>query len=180
MKLVLIYGQPATGKLTVAKELSKLTGYKIFHNHLTADLASSIFPFGTKEYSDLVAKIRLDSIETAAKNKVKGLLFTFAYGVETYGGKTDDSFVRQVVAKVRKYNGKVVLIKIVCEEKELRRRLTHPSRKTFNKLSSIKVLQSIRKKFDLNAVLPFGETHIIDNTKLSVKKTALMIKKLCN
>jgi len=35
MKLVFIYGPPAVGKLTVANALAKVTGFKVFHNHLT-------------------------------------------------------------------------------------------------------------------------------------------------
>ena len=38
MKLIFIYGLPATGKLTVAVELAAMTGYKLFHNHLVVDL----------------------------------------------------------------------------------------------------------------------------------------------
>ena len=34
MKLVFIYGPPAVGKLTVAKELAALTGFKVFHNQV--------------------------------------------------------------------------------------------------------------------------------------------------
>ncbi|MFH1209967.1 MAG: shikimate kinase, partial [archaeon] len=44
MKLIYIYGPPAVGKLTVTKELAKLTNFKIFHAHLTADYVSSVFP----------------------------------------------------------------------------------------------------------------------------------------
>ncbi len=35
MRLVFIYGPPGVGKLTVARELAALTGFKLFHNHLT-------------------------------------------------------------------------------------------------------------------------------------------------
>jgi len=54
MRLIFIYGPPATGKLTVAKELAKLTKYKIFHNHLTVDLIGSVLKFGTKTFLTLV------------------------------------------------------------------------------------------------------------------------------
>jgi hypothetical protein len=37
VKLVVLYGLPATGKLMVARELSRLTGLRLFHNHLTVD-----------------------------------------------------------------------------------------------------------------------------------------------
>ena len=38
MKLVFIYGLPGVGKLTVAKELSIITGYKLFHNQCSLKL----------------------------------------------------------------------------------------------------------------------------------------------
>lgn len=37
MKLLFIYGPPASGKLTVAREPAALTGYRLFHNHLVVD-----------------------------------------------------------------------------------------------------------------------------------------------
>jgi len=117
MKLIFIYGPPATGKLTVARELSKLTGYKIFHNHLTADLVSSFFPFGTKAYSDLVARIRLDLIETAAKNKVRGVIFTFVYGIETYGGRMDDRFIKKSSIMLRSIVGKSCSLSLLARKK---------------------------------------------------------------
>ena len=43
MQLVFIHGAPAVGKLTVARELAALTGFRLFHNHLTVDLAGSVF-----------------------------------------------------------------------------------------------------------------------------------------
>ena len=33
MKTVYIYGAPGAGKLTVGKELSRLTGFSLLHNH---------------------------------------------------------------------------------------------------------------------------------------------------
>ena len=46
MKLVFLYGSPGVGKLTVAEALSRLTGYKVFHNHLTANIAHLLFEIG--------------------------------------------------------------------------------------------------------------------------------------
>jgi len=177
MKLVIIYGPPATGKLTVAKELSKITGYKVFHNHLTVDLAYSIFPSGTRAYSDLVEKIRLYAIESAAKDKVKGMIFTLVYGVETYGGKAEDLFIKKIIKKVKKYNGQVFFVKLSCGEKELERRLKYSSRKAFKKINDIRIINSIKKKFNLDVIIPFVENQIINNTSLPPQKVARIIKK---
>ena len=50
MRLIFIYGMPATGKLTVARELARITGFNVFHNHLVVDLLLSIFEFGSKPF----------------------------------------------------------------------------------------------------------------------------------
>jgi len=41
---------PASGKLTVATELAKLTRFKLFHNHVSIQFVKSIFEFGTKPF----------------------------------------------------------------------------------------------------------------------------------
>lgn len=179
MKLIIIYGSPAVGKLTVARELAKITGYKLFHNHLTVDLAYSLFPSGTKAYSDFVEKIRLEVFEAAAKNKIKGMIFTFVYGVETYGGKTDGLFVKKIIGIIKKYKGKIFFVKLSCKDEELHKRLKHPARKEFKKLNSVEILKSIREKIDIDSAIPFAENKIIDNTSLSAKKVAHLIKRHC-
>src|SRR5882757_2209897 len=45
MNVLLLYGPPATGKLTIAKELEKRTGYKLLHNHLLLNPLSDFFGF---------------------------------------------------------------------------------------------------------------------------------------
>ena len=50
MNLVFIYGPPGVGKLTVAKELAGLTGYKLFHNHLSIDWVLPVFDFGSDPF----------------------------------------------------------------------------------------------------------------------------------
>jgi len=49
MRLVFIYGPPAVGKFTVARELAKRTGYRNFHNRVSIDFATQIFDFETAE-----------------------------------------------------------------------------------------------------------------------------------
>lgn len=37
MELIIVFGPPAVGKMTVGREICGLTGYKLFHNHLTVE-----------------------------------------------------------------------------------------------------------------------------------------------
>ncbi|MBA2608364.1 MAG: hypothetical protein H0U92_05475 [Actinobacteria bacterium] len=43
---VVIYGPPAAGKLTVAREVSERYGYALLDNHVTFDFALRLFEFG--------------------------------------------------------------------------------------------------------------------------------------
>ena len=76
MKLIFLHGAPAVGKLTVARELATLTDARLFHNHLTVDLVSSLFPFGSEPFILLREKIWLAAFSDAARNNVS-LIFTF-------------------------------------------------------------------------------------------------------
>jgi len=173
MELIFIYGAPAIGKYTVAKELQEKTGYKLFHNHLTADLAGSIFESGTMQYSELAASLRLLVIEQCVKNKLPGLIMTYAYGLETFEGKYDDDFIKEMI-KINE-TGKIVFVKLECSKEEQLKRLNLPSRKEFNKLTDKNILKNIEAKYETNKTIPFVDSTVIDNSSLAPEETAKKI-----
>ena len=79
MKLIYIYGPPGVGKLTVATEVARRTGYKLFHNHLSIAVIEPVFEFGTETFWRLVHRIREDVIESAAQDGVD-IVYTSVYG----------------------------------------------------------------------------------------------------
>ncbi|KKQ55789.1 MAG: hypothetical protein US74_C0023G0015 [Parcubacteria group bacterium GW2011_GWA2_38_13] len=181
MKILVIYGPPAVGKYTVAKEVARLTGYKLFHNHLTADLASLFFRYGTRQYSDLVQSFRLHLIKSVIKEKsLKGIMLTFAYGLETHGGKTDNQFIKKITTIVQGKKEKIFFVKLTCNLNELRKRLKNPSRKKYNKLHQVKIFNHIEKNYNIDSIIPFVSSFIIDNTRLSPSATAKLIIKRYN
>ena len=76
MKFVQIFGPQAVGKMTVGQELEKITGLKLFHNHMTIDLVSRFFDYGTDEGVRLVNLLRRDIFEAVARSDLYGLIFT--------------------------------------------------------------------------------------------------------
>ena len=48
MKFVLIFGPQAVGKMTIGHELEKITGLKLFHNHMTIEIIAPLFGYGSK------------------------------------------------------------------------------------------------------------------------------------
>ena len=45
MKLVFLIGNGAVGKMTVGQELMKLTGLRLFHNHMTIEPVIEVFGY---------------------------------------------------------------------------------------------------------------------------------------
>ena len=58
MKFIVIFGPPAVGKMSVGRELAKLTGFKLFHNHMTIELALNFFEFGHPSFGRLIGEFR--------------------------------------------------------------------------------------------------------------------------
>jgi shikimate kinase len=55
MKLLFMIGNAAVGKMTVGQELMKLTGLRLFHNHMTIEPVIEIFgQYNGKQLTDFV------------------------------------------------------------------------------------------------------------------------------
>lgn len=57
MNFYFIVGPQAVGKMTVGQEIARLTGAKLFYNHMTIDLVSQFFDYGTKEGRQLDKRV---------------------------------------------------------------------------------------------------------------------------
>lgn len=131
MRLIFLHGLPGVGKLTVARELSRLTGFKVFHNHLAVDLLLSVFEFGSPPFVELREKIWLDVFARAAAQP-GGLIFTFAFDRTVSTG-----FVGEVIKTVGGAGGEVLFVELRCSPEELERRVADPSRGGYGKLNSV-------------------------------------------
>ena len=172
MKLIFIYGPPAAGKSTVAHTLSKITGFKVFENNLTVKLLLPFFPFESKIFDKLNSKIRLILLDAISKSDVKGIIFTFCYSIPE-----DNHFVKNVITTIKKNKGELYFVHLHCNQKELFRRLKSNSRKNRGKFTSSKDLKESLQKWDFYSKIPFVDSLVIDNTRLSPEKVARMIKR---
>lgn len=139
MRLIFIYGMPASGKLTVAHELKIITDFPVFHNHLVVDLLTSLFDFGSEPFVVLREQMWLSVFEQAARTELPGLIFTFAPE-----RTVRPSFIPAAVETVEKAGGTVDFVELVCPVDEIKRRLDHPSRKKFGKLASHVLFDELR------------------------------------
>ena len=138
MRLIFIYGMPATGKLTVARELAARTGFKLFHNHLVVDLLLSVFEFGSPEFVRLREEIWLGVMKEACRAQSPGLIFTFAPERTVRPG-----FVSEVEKLMSAEKGRLDFVELVCPLDELRRRMGDASRGEFGKLTSVALFEQL-------------------------------------
>lgn len=135
-ELIYLHGPPASGKYTIAKELAVLLNSKVFHNHLTIDVAKSIFEFGSDVFWDLADELRLKTIETAFANKVPSLIIT-----SCYDHPVDLPFYKKVEVMAQRYDGKLRPFFLSCSKEELESRVGSPKRIEMGKLSTISGLR---------------------------------------
>ena len=77
--LVLIIGPQAVGKMTVGQELEKITGYKLFYNHMTIELLTKIFDYDQKIFRNMNTIIREENFKEFTKSDEKGMIFTCCF-----------------------------------------------------------------------------------------------------
>ncbi|HEY7123262.1 MAG TPA: AAA family ATPase [Ktedonobacterales bacterium] len=172
MNLVFIYGPPGVGKLTVAQELAKITGYKLFHNHLTVDLAYSVFDFGTKPFVELREKIWMMVFQTVKEEGVSGVIFTFAPE-----GSVPDHFIPDLIKLIEDDQNKIHFVELTCRPEELRTRIVNPSRSKYAKGMSSEHIEKYYQRDHLIPASVHARKFTLDNTQLSPHETAIRIAK---
>ena len=139
MKLVLLYGAPAVGKLTVAREVATRTGWRLFQNHLTIDLVLSVYDFGTPGFVALREQIWFVVIRRALADRLPGLVFTF-----NPENSVPQRFVDDLYREVASSGGEVVSIELTASEAEIERRLGNASRREHGKLVDLELYRRLR------------------------------------
>ena len=138
MHLVFLHGPLAVGKLTIARELELITGFRLFHNHLTIDMVTVLFDFGSESFIRLRESIWLNTFEEAAKSGTS-LIFTFQPE-----STVPTSFPEEVVRVVDRHGGNVVFVELECPEDEIENRVGADSRSEFGKLKSLPEYRLLR------------------------------------
>ena len=79
MKLVLLIGNSAVGKMTVGQELAKITQLRLFHNHMMIEPVLEIFG---QWRPDVTQRLRQVIFEEFAKTDLYGMIFTFMWAFD--------------------------------------------------------------------------------------------------
>lgn len=178
MKLVLIFGDSAVGKMTVGQELCKITDLRLFHNHMTIELVLEIFG---SFHKDAILKMRDVIFEEFAKTDNYGLVFTFMWALDE---KEDWDIVKGISDIFEKEKGEVYYVELDAsldvrlERNKTENRLKNKPSKRNLVLSEERLLNddNNHRFISYEGEIPFKNFIKIDNTYLEAKEVAEIIK----
>ncbi len=166
---VFLYGPPASGKLTVARELAAGTGLKLFHNHVSLDCAGTIFDWWSPPFNESLAAIRLHMIGSAMRHGI-GVIFTFMYAKPV-----DDGFVASLIQRVQLAGGRFMPVQLVCGIETLESRVLAPSRQHTSKARDVATLHEIVAKHDVTTAITDAPSIVIDTEVILPADAAALI-----
>lgn len=176
MKLVLLFGNSAVGKMTVGQALAGMTGLKLFHNHMTIEPVIEIF--GTYNHA-AVNRMRDVIFEEFARSGQYGMIFTYMWA---FDHREDWEYVEHVK---RIFSGaEIFYVELVADQRtRLERNRTEnrlknkPSKRNIE--ASDRRLISDDQKYRCESYegeIPFENYLRIDNTNVPPEEAARMIR----
>ena len=79
--LLVIFGPPAVGKMTVGRAVADAGGFRLFHNHMTIEPLLEVFDYGTPAFTVLNDEFRIRVLEEAAASGTD-LVLTFLWPLD--------------------------------------------------------------------------------------------------
>jgi hypothetical protein len=185
MKLVVIMGPHAVGKMTVGQELAKITGLKLFHNHMTIELVRNFYSYSTPEGKRLVKLFREEIFKSVAASDLDGMIFTYMCAVEL---SEEWEYLKSVADIFESKGGEVYYVELEAdynvrlERNKSPNRLEHKASKRDIENSEAFMIQ-VEKQYRLNTYdgeVSFKNYIKIDNTDIEPDVAAKIIKERFN
>lgn len=182
MKLVMIFGDAAVGKMTVGQELMKMTNLRLFHNHMTIEMVIDVFGYYD---ANVVAKLREVMFESFAESQNEGLIFTYMWAFDQ---QSDWDYVNHVSEIFKKQGAELYYVELIAPleirlvRNATENRLKHKPSKRDLEASNQRVMHASTnyRIVSRDGEIPFENYIKIDNSYLSVKACAKMIAKRFN
>ena len=174
MKLVLIIGSGAVGKMTVGQELMKITNLRLFHNHMMIEPVIDVFGYF---HGGVIQRLREIIFEEFLKSNNDGMIFTFMWAFDM---PSDLEYIMSVAEKF----DEVYCVELVAdqsvrlERNKTENRLKNKASKRDVELSNQRLLNEDHnhRLVSLPGEIPFENYLLIDNTHVYPEDVAAIIK----
>ena len=123
--VLFVVGPPAVGKMSVGQAVAERSGLRLFHNHLSTELALRYFDYGTPAFHRISAAIRRQIVEEVAASNLPGLVFTYVWAFDL---PQDRATVEEYARPFRERGGRVLFLELEASQGERLRRNEGASR----------------------------------------------------
>ena len=174
MKLVIIIGSGAVGKMTVGQELMKITDLRLFHNHMMIEPVIEIF---NRFDGNVIQRLREVIFEEFLRSDREGMIFTFMWAFDM---PSDREYIMNVAEKF----DEVYCVELIAdqsvrlERNKTENRLKNKASKRDLSISEQRLIRedTNHRLVSLDGEIPFKNYIRIDNTNLAPDRVAKMIK----
>lgn len=178
MKLVLLVGNGAVGKMTVGQELMKQTGLRLFHNHMTIEPVLEVFG---SFHTEAILQMREVIFREFAKSDLYGMIHTIMWAFDS---PEDWEYIRRVTEIFREQGADIYCVELVASQEirlqrnETANRLAHkPSKRDLNASRERVIAMDRQYRFESRpGEIPFENYMRIDNSCLAPDAVAGMIR----
>ena len=177
-QLVIIFGSGAVGKMTVGQELMKLTGLRLFHNHMMIEPVIEIFG---KFDGKVIQHLRKVIFDDFMQSDQKGMIFTFMWAFDM---QSDWDYIKSISDLFESQGGRVIYVELVADQEvrlernKTENRLKNKASKRNLEFSENNILHEDAnyRLVSREGEIPFEHYIKIDNTELEPDVVASMIQ----
>ena len=178
MKLLLLCGNSAVGKMTVGQELTKITPFRLMHNHMMIEPVLEIFG---EFRSDVITKLRSVILEEFGKTDHYGLIFTYMMAFDM---PSEYAYIQKVKESLGVQEEDVYYVELVApqhirlERNVTENRLRHKASKRDIAASNARLIRDDEnhRMESLPGEIDSPRYLRIDNSSLSPEQTAQIIQ----
>lgn len=178
MKLLLLFGNCAVGKMTVGQELMKITPFRLFHNHMMIEPVLEVFG---EFNSRVISRLRKVVFEEFAASEQYGLIFTFMWAFDQ---QADWDYIESIKKIFGLPEEDIYYVELVApqavrlERNATENRLKHKASKRDLASSNARLLADDRRYRceSLPSEIPFPNYLRLDNANISPARTAEIIR----
>jgi hypothetical protein len=182
-RLVILFGPPAVGKMAVGKEMARLTGMRLFHNHMALEPVLQLFPYGSPPFERVVRQFRNAVFEEAARADGPGLIYTCMWDLD------DDEmnrYIDWVVSLFERQGATAGFVELSASlEVRLQRNRTElrlaekPSKRDLD-ASEARLLANESRRLNSTGDFPYPDRHLllVTDTMTAEQAAATIVQRL--